>query len=39
MNDIEKFAKDNVLKVLVGNKCDLEHKRLVSKEEGKEMGN
>jgi GTPase SAR1 family protein len=39
MSDIEKFAKPNVLKILVGNKCDLEHKRTVTKEEGQDMAN
>ena len=37
MLDIEKFAKENVLKFLVGNKCDLEHRRVVSSEQGKEL--
>ena len=34
---IEKFAKSNVLKILVGNKTDLEDKRVVTKEEGKKL--
>jgi Ras-related protein Rab-1A len=38
MLDIDKFAKENVLRFLVGNKCDLEHKRVVSFEQGKELG-
>ena len=37
MNDIDKFAKEGVLKVLVGNKCDLKEKRQVSYEKGKEL--
>ena len=37
MNEIEKYANDNVCKVLVGNKCDLVEKRKVSKEEGEEL--
>jgi Ras-related protein Rab-1A len=38
MSDIEKFARENVPKILVGNKCDLEHKRQVSHEVAKEFG-
>ena len=34
---IIRFAKENVLRILVGNKCDLEHKRQVSYEQGKEI--
>ena len=34
---IEKFAKSNVLKILVGNKTDLEDKRVVTTEEGKKL--
>jgi GTPase SAR1 family protein len=37
MHEIEKFANDNVCKVLVGNKIDLEDKRVVSREEGEEL--
>ena len=37
MHEIDRFANDNVCKVLVGNKCDLEDKRKVSKEEGEEL--
>ena len=32
MADIDKFAKQGVLRILVGNKCDLEHQRAVNKE-------
>ena len=35
--EIEKNASKNVLKVLIGNKCDLEDKRLVSYNQGKEF--
>ena len=34
---IDKFAKSNVLRILVGNKTDLEDKRIISKEEGKSL--
>ena len=37
MNDIDKFAKEGVFKILVGNKCDLEEKRQVTKERGKQL--
>lgn len=33
-----RFAKDNVLRFLVGNKTDLRDKRKVSEQEGKELG-
>ena len=39
MADIDKFAKEGVLRILVGNKCDLEHTRQVRKEEGNEIAN
>ena len=39
MADIDKFAKEGVLRILVGNKCDLEHVRQVRKEEGTEIAN
>ena len=35
--DIDKFAKQGVLRILVGNKCDLEKQRIVSKEEANEL--
>jgi GTPase SAR1 family protein len=35
--EIEKNASKNVYKILVGNKCDLEEKRQVSYEQGKEF--
>ena len=37
MNDIDKFAKEGVFKILVGNKSDLTDKRQVSKERGKQL--
>ena len=37
MNDIDKFAKEGVFKILVGNKCDLNENRQVSKERGKQL--
>jgi GTPase SAR1 family protein len=39
MAEIEKYAKDSVLKFLVGNKCDLIEKRAISTEEGQNLGN
>jgi len=37
MLEIEKYAMDNVNKLLVGNKCDLSAKKVVSFDEGKEL--
>ena len=37
MSEVEKHASDNISRILVGNKCDLEDKRQVSTEEGKEL--
>lgn len=34
-----RFAKENVLRFLIGNKCDLGHKRAISFEQGQELGN
>ena len=34
---IDKFAKTNVLRILVGNKTDLEDKRVISTDEGKQL--
>ncbi len=39
MADIDKFAKEGVLRILVGNKCDLEQSRQVRKEEANEIAN
>jgi GTPase SAR1 family protein len=35
MTEVEKHASDNVSRILVGNKCDLEESRQVSTDEGK----
>jgi GTPase SAR1 family protein len=35
MEEIQKYAMDNVALILVGNKCDDEENRKVSTEEGK----
>ena len=37
MNDIERFGKEGVFKILVGNKSDLIEERQVSKERGKQL--
>mmetsp|Transcript_26864 Transcript_26864/g.19335 ORF Transcript_26864/g.19335 Transcript_26864/m.19335 type:complete len:104 (-) Transcript_26864:97-408(-) len=37
MNEVEKNASDNISRILVGNKCDLESQRQVTKEEGQEL--
>lgn len=37
MTEIEKYAMENVNKLLVGNKCDLTSKKVVAEEEGKEL--
>ena len=38
LNDIDRFASENVVKLLVGNKCDVtDHQRAVSTEQGKEL--
>ena len=37
MQDIDKFAKAGGMRILVGNKCDLEHQRAVTKDQGNEM--
>jgi len=37
MQEIDKYANDNVCKVLVGNKIDMVAERKVSREEGEEM--
>lgn len=37
MDEIDRFAKEGVFRILVGNKCDLESQRKVPKEKGKEL--
>ena len=37
MGEVEKHASDNISRILVGNKCDLESQRAVSTEEGQEL--
>ena len=39
MIDIDKFGKQGVLKVLIGNKKDLEKKRKVTKKAGESLAN
>ena len=39
MIDIDKFAKQDVLRVLIGNKIDLENERKITKEAGISMAN
>jgi len=35
--EVDKFANEHVVKLLVGNKCDMEGSRAVTFEEGKEF--
>ena len=37
LSEVEKFANENVVRLLIGNKCDLESNRQVSREEGQEF--
>ena len=37
MNEINRYASENVNRLLVGNKCDMESKKVVSFDEGKEL--
>jgi len=37
MNEVEKHASDNISRILVGNKSDMEESRQVSTDEGKEL--
>ena len=35
IDEVKKNAKENAAIILIGNKCDLEHKRVISYEQGK----
>ena len=37
MEDLANFSKKNVILALVGNKCDLESDRVITREEGQKM--
>lgn len=37
IKEVEKYASENVKMLLIGNKCDLESKREISKQEGKDL--
>ena len=37
MADVDKFASESAIKLLVANKCDIEEKRKVTQEEGKDL--
>lgn len=37
LQEVERYAGDNVQILLVGNKCDLEHERKVSSDEAREF--
>ena len=37
MSDIDRFAKEGVMKILVGNKADLDYKRVISSDTAKEF--
>ncbi|CAD8097094.1 unnamed protein product [Paramecium sonneborni] len=37
MSEIDKYAQDDVIRMLIGNKCDMEDKRTVSYEEGETL--
>lgn len=37
LDEISKYAKENVLKVIVGNKMDLDEKRVISYKDGKDL--
>lgn len=35
--NVEEYACEGVMKILVGNKCDIEERRVISTEQGKEL--
>jgi Ras-related protein Rab-1A len=35
LEDVNRYASENIVKVLVGNKCDLESRRAIQREEGR----
>ena len=37
LQEIERYAADNVVKLLIGNKCDMEDDRAVTFEQGQEL--
>lgn len=37
MSEVDKFASESAIKVIVGNKCDADDKRKVTFEEGKDL--
>jgi len=37
MQEIDKYAQENVIRVLIGNKADIDDKRKVTTKEGKEL--
>ena len=37
MGEVERNANSQVLKILIGNKCDLEERREIRKDEGEEF--
>lgn len=37
IREIERYSRDNICKILVGNKSDMEDKRQVSREDGEEL--
>lgn len=37
LRNIDEHAKEDVIKLLVGNKCDMQHKRAVKREEGEKL--
>lgn len=35
MSEVQKYAREDAIIILVGNKCDLNHKRKISYQQGK----